>query len=224
MILFLYFSFSFSLCFPHSHLQELFDIWQFYNFLLVLLVSFRQLLRMAILLVLPRVRAIRKGFLAPIALVSFDVGMLRYQMLFERFHSLELRLANLAGEMDDVAVFEHVLLQRSLRVELEVALWTVIGGFSVSVDMLGQCACSFEGFLANWTDVGLDFRMNLFVLVSGSFLEKEDLNLSFKEKKMRFCSWITTFCCFDKTEEFCNMILKQYFRIFIEFEALFQTF
>lgn len=84
-------------------------------------------------------------------------------MFFVVFDPLELRLAELTGELCDCAVSELVHFQSSLGVQ-NFAAFTRIFGVSMSVDVMRKHARCFECFAADWTGESFDRQVSLLVL------------------------------------------------------------
>lgn len=92
-------------------------------------------------------------------------------MFLVSFWPLELSVANLASELHNVAVLQHVLPQCSLRIQPQATLCAVIFSFAVGVKMLREGAGSLIGLLADHANVALKVRVNFLVLLQRSFLK-----------------------------------------------------
>lgn len=151
--------------------HQLVDFWKFHDFLEFFFVSLGQFVGMSVLLVLATVGAVGELFATPIAIVGFDLRVLGDQMFLVGLRALELRVADLAGVADDVAVLQHVLFQGSFGVQPQAAFGAVIFSLAVRVQVLRQGAGGLVALAADRADVAFEVRVDLLVLLERSFLK-----------------------------------------------------
>lgn len=147
--------------------DDLLNTRQIHLHFLISAVRLSQLFGMNLFLVFTTIGAVGELPIAPVAAVSFDVGVNAYQMLFVGFRALKLSLTELASVLRHFAVLQLMLAEGSTRVELQAALIALVAGRIVRVHVLGKCARSLVGFAAVLTNVAFEVGMGFAMFDQG---------------------------------------------------------